>query len=87
MSPIDHNYDKLVHNLVNSPETIDGFRSRNLPYTLRFPHQSSYLSVVSSNNYAFQYSSNRLLKNLESPASVSQELFVASYIQEGGFLS
>ena len=51
----------LVHNLVNSPETIDGFRSRNLPYTLRFPHQSSYLSVVSS-NYAFQYSSNRLLK-------------------------
>ena len=36
MSPIDHNYDKLVHNLVNSPETIDGFRSRNLPYNLRF---------------------------------------------------
>ena len=51
---------KLVHSLLNSPETIDGFRSRNLPYNLRFPQPLS--RPVTSSNYAFHSGSNRLLR-------------------------
>ena len=49
---------KLVRNLINSPDTIDGFRNRNLPHNLRSIHPLTVNSIP--NNYSFYSSSNRL---------------------------
>ena len=53
---------KLVHNLINSPDTVDGFRNRNLLYNLRTIRPLTVNSI--SNNY---------WKSLESVATRSMD--------------